>query len=407
MLCSLLSIPAHGADEWLQWGGPSRDFTVDGGPLATDWSDIVSRIQWKRPLGDGYSGILFEDGVLYTMFRRGDRDVVTAINAADGSTVWETAYDASPKPDQLVDFGPGPLSTPLIVGDRMYTVSATVLFHCLDKSTGEILWKHDLMEELGAKHLGRGFGASPLARKDSVILTVGGDDSGVVAFDQQSGDIRWKSQNFDGAYPSPILADVYGETQLIIAMGPQRAGLDPDNGELKWKHAYGQTAASVMSTPIWCPDNILFTSAAYSDGSRALRITKDGDQFQTEELWYNRKLRVQHGTFVRDGDYIYGSSGDFGVTLITCLNYKTGDVLWREGGFAKANLLKAGDKVVILDENGDLALTTLTPEGMTVHCRARLLTYQAWTTPTLIGTTLYARDRLSILAIDLAESGGT
>ena len=141
---------------------------------------------------------------------------MVAINAANGGSLWETSY-VSPldKEGMLLDFGGGPISTPLIVGNRLFTVGSMAVFHCLDKTTGEILWKHDLVQELSASYMQRGYAPSPLAFGDLVILTVGGRDSSVVAFQQSGGEIVWKSLDLRGSRPARSPPGSAGEAARV------------------------------------------------------------------------------------------------------------------------------------------------------------------------------------------------
>ncbi|HSR50315.1 MAG TPA: PQQ-binding-like beta-propeller repeat protein [Acidobacteriota bacterium] len=398
-------VPAEEASyDWTQWGGPNRDFILpQAGPLATEWPESGPKELWSKPFGDGFSAILYEDGRLYTMRRQGDSDVVVSLDAETGETLWETSYDSPTTDDMVLDFGPGPISTPLIAGDRLYTVSSTVKFHCLDKKDGKILWSHDLRQELQASHLGRGYGPSPIAYDDLVILGVGGQQSGVVAFDQASGEIRWKTDGYPPSYSSPILVNFGGRDMLIISMGPARAGLDPSTGEVIWRLDTPKVTGSMMSTQHFGEDHILFGSMAYGGGSRAIKLKKEGGDFIAEELWYTRRMRVMYASFVRIGDYIYGSSGDFGPAFLQCLNIHDGKIMWRKRGFSRSHLVQVGDQVLILDEDGDLAIATATPDDLTVHAQANILERTAWTPPTVIGSTVYVRNRKEIKALDLSR----
>ena len=106
-------------------------------------------------------------------------------------------------------------------------------------------------------------------------------------------------------------------------------------------------------------------------------------------------------TLYRVGNYVYGTDGTFGPAFMTGLDVRTGETVWQARGFARASLLHADGKTIIMDEDGDLALARLTPDGMTVLARASLFETVAWTAPTLVGTTLYVRDREKIVALDL------
>ena len=78
-----------------------------------------------------------------------------------------------------------------------------------------------------------------------------------------------------------------------------------------------------------------------------------------------------------------------------------------ERGYVKAMVLHADGKLIILDEDGRLAIATATPEGVTIHARCRITARPSWTAPTLVGTTLYVRDREHIMAFDLGQHGGS
>jgi hypothetical protein len=152
---------------------------------------------------------------------------------------------------------------------------------------------------------------------------------------------------------------------------------------------------------LWGDDHILFVSCAYSGGSRALELKRDGAKTTVKELWHNNNMRIHHGTMYRIGDLVFGSSGDFGPAPLTAINIKTGEVKWRERGFPKANFVYADGKFVVLDEDGNLSLANFTADGVKVLAKATVLQHNAWTAPSLAGKTLYLRDRHSIMAFDL------
>ena len=142
-------------------------------------------------------------------------------------------------------------------------------------------------------------------------------------------------------------------------------------------------------------------SSAYNGGSCALHLAQSGGKTKVDELWSSNRMRVHHCDVIRIGDYVYGSSGDFGPAPMTAVDIKTGKVAWQDRTFGKANMVLVGEKVILLDEGGDLALVTLSPQGMQVRWRVPLLQSNAWTVPTLVGTKLYVRDRRTMMAMDL------
>ena len=121
------------------------------------------------------------------------------------------------------------------------------------------------------------------------------------------------------------------------------------------------------------------------------------------EKWYNQRMRVHIGTVMHIGDYMYGASGDFGPSFLTAVELKTGKIAWQDRSFSRAQLLYADNKLIILDEDGNLGLATVSPQGLKVLSRAQVLENLSWTPPTLAGTTLYVRDRKTIAAFALGQ----
>ena len=402
-------VTAAAGSDWMQWGGPTRDFMSQSKGLASSWPSGGPKKLWSRALGEGHSSILVEGNRLYTMYRpagatdgrRGQEEVVAALDAATGKTLWEFKY---PAPTGGVDFsqGAGPHSTALIVGDRLYATSSRRELFALDKATGKLLWSHDFIKEYHAPEPGRGYSCSPLAYKDTLIVTVGGRDQAAAAFDQKTGAVVWKAGSAEPSPASPILIDVDGQPQLVVFGGDRIAGMNPSNGQTLWSHPHKTDWGLNISTPVWSPsDHLLFASAAYSSGSRALDLRHAGGKTTVAEKWFNNRMRVHIGTVIRLGDYAYGSSGDFGPAFLSAVDMKTGRIVWQDRSFSRAQLLYADGKVILLDEDGNLGLATVAPDGVKVLARASVLQNLAWTPPTLAGTTLYVRDRKTIAAYNL------
>ncbi len=389
---------------WPQWGGPTRDFQAQSKGLATHWPQEGPRKLWSRPLGEGHSAIVSDGSTLYTMYHKGNNEVVTALDAENGKTRWEFPY-AAPLPDKFdLEYGPGPDSTPALVGDRLYAVGITLKLHCLDKTTGKLIWAHDLVKDYGIDMKSERYCCSPLAYHDSLILPVGGTGHSVMAFDLKTGTLAWQKQDFEPSPCSPILIQVGGEDQLVVFMAKEAAGLNPRTGELLWRFSHATKWGLNISTPVWGEDNILFLSSAYGVGSRAIKLSRKDGKTSASEVWANSRMRVHHGNVVRIGNHVYGSTGDFGAIALVGMDVRTGTIAWRERGFAKATLVHADGKVILLDADGTLALLAVSPERMSVLGKVHLLDSPALTVPTLVGSHLYLRDRKTIMALDLADA---
>jgi outer membrane protein assembly factor BamB len=368
--------------------------------LADSWPRGGPRKIWSRRLGPGYSGIVGDETRLYTIYRAEGREVVVCLDPRTGETLWEHAYDAPLAERHDPDYGDGPNSTPLLTDGRVYTLGVAGLMHALDAETGRVLWSKDLWGDLKGTFLELGYSSSPIAFKETVIVLVGGEDRGAVAFDKADGHIVWQGLDFANSYSTPTIMSVLGEDQLVVAMATEVVGADPDTGELKWQYPIRNQYPQNICLPIRVDDDLVFYSTMEA-GSRGLRVVSR-DSSPVEERWSSRKFQCFYGAAVRIGDYVYGPSGWSAAPLLAAIDARTGELAWRERGFATANVIGAGDRLLILDEDGKLALATATPDRLTVHSERRILTFPARTPPTLMGTVLFARDQKSILALDLA-----
>jgi outer membrane protein assembly factor BamB len=387
---------------WLQWGGPNRDFKVATQGIKESWTAGAPKQLWSRPLGEGHSSILVDQGRLYTMYSSGNREVIISLDAATGKTAWEFPYEANTSGLDL-GFGKGPHSTPLIVGNLIYAVGVMGTMHALDKNNGRMVWKHDLWSKLGGHFDDRGYSPSPVAYRNTVIVPVGGRSGQcLIAFDQQTGAVVWKNVNFTPAPASPMIINVGGQDQIVHFGQNEIYGADATNGNLLWSHPHKTEYGLNISTPVWDPsDGLLFMSSAYGTGSRVLRLARSGDQTTVTQVWANNRVRIHFGNAVRIGDLAYGSSGDFGPAFFTAVNVKDGKVAWQDRALARASFLYADNKFVILDEDGELAIASPGQSGLQIHAKTSVMKKLAWTAPTLSGTKLYLRDRGTIMALDL------
>jgi outer membrane protein assembly factor BamB len=180
-------------------------------------------------------------------------------------------------------------------------------------------------------------------------------------------------------------------------------GLDPATGALLWRHPVSAEwdFHFNISTPVWGAGNLLFVAAAYGTGGRVLHLSRAGGATAVRELWQSERTRVHKENAIRLGDTLYASTGHLGPAFFTAIDAKTGKILWQDRSFSHASFLHADGKFIILDEDGTLGLATPTAAGLEVHARAELLDGTSWTVPTLVGPTLYVRDRRSITALQL------
>lgn len=394
---ALLLIVSAAAAEWPQFGGPERDFQVRGGDRTPAWPATGPQQIWARDLGEGYSSMAMAGRTLYTMYRKGSQDAVIAIDSDTGKTIWETAIAAAHLPGMNVEAGPGPHSTPSVANGRIFVTTVIGHLVALDSKSGNRLWSHDLWKEYKGNFLERGYAASPLLYKESIIVPVGGAGSALMAFRQSDGRRMWAAGDLDNAYSSPIVIKAGGREQVVGFMAKDVFGVDAATGEVLWSAGHKTQYDINASPPIWCPESgVLVVSSAYDGGARGLHITKDA-----KELWHHNRLRTHHTNLVCSEGTVYGSSGDFGPAPLTAVDARSGKVLWQNRAFTKASFLLSGKTLFVTDDDGTVGMASVSPEGLKVLGEAQLLRANSWTVPLLDGSRLFVRDRHRLIALRL------
>ena len=393
---------ARNAPQWTQWGGPHRNFQTEATGLKDTWPAAGPRVVWKRALGEGYSSTAVENGVIYTMYGKPRQEITIAANAETGQTLWEFPSPSTFASD-APEMGNGPYATPLIVGGRIFTAGVAGRLQCLDKKTGKLVWAQELWTNHGGSRLVYGYASSPIAFRDSVIVPVGGAGKAVMAFHQADGKVLWARNDFGNAYSSPLFIDVSGLEQLVVLMDGAVIGLNAHNGDLQWQVPFKADYSIAVSTPVWGPGNLLFVSSEYGGGAKVVELKRNGMQTTATELWSSNRLRLHHGNAMRIGDAIYFSSGGKGSqAILSAVDARSGKIHWQERSIEKATFLWADQKLITLDQDGNLMIAHPSPQGFKISAKAPLLTNLSWTPPVLVGSRLYMRDRRNMMAVDLS-----
>jgi outer membrane protein assembly factor BamB len=388
---------------WTQWGGPQRNFHTEASGLKDTWPPAGPRVVWKRPIGEGYSSTAVENGVLYTMYGKPREEVVLAANAETGETIWEHSTPMTFQSDAGQEMGNGPYSTPLVLADRVVTTGVAGRLQCLDKKSGKLLWTQELVTDHQGSRLMYGYASSPIAFRETVIVPVGGRGKAVMAFQLSDGKVAWARNDFGNVYSSPVLINVSGLEQLAVLMDGAILSVNPHNGDLQWQVPFKADYSIAVATPVWGPDNLLFVSSEYNGGAKVIELQRNGQQTKATELWSSNRLRLHHGNAIRIGDAIYFSSGGKGSqAILSAVDARTGKIHWQERSIEKATFVWADQKLVTLDQDGNLMIAHPSPQGFKISARAALLSHLSWTPPVLVGTRVYIRDRRNMMAVDLS-----
>ena len=184
------------------------------------------------------------------------------------------AHDADDLPERRgADQGNGPYSTPLIVGDRLFTTGVAGRLQCLDKKTGKVLWTQELWRSTAAR-------ADVRLRVEPDRVSrprhragrrprQGGD-----GVQQADGSVAWSQNDFGNVYSSPLLINVDGLEQLAVLMDGAVIAVNPHNGDLQWQVPFKADYSIAVATPVWGPDNLLFVSAEYNAGAKVIELQR-------------------------------------------------------------------------------------------------------------------------------------
>lgn len=403
-LCLTLITTMTFAADWPQWRGPDRSGVSDERGLAERWPADGPRVAWEvESVGVGYSSLAVADGVIYTQGDLEGIEHVIALRASDGKTLWTT----SPAPGQdgyRNGRGNGPRGTPVVDGDRVYTEGGKGDVMCLDAKTGRKIWHVNLAKDFGGRVPGWGYSESPLIVDQMVIVTPGGRDGALAALNKASGQVIWRSKELTEAahYSSPQVVTIHGVRQ-VVSMGRQSVfGVALDSGKLLWQWERANNPTANVAMPIVEGDRV-YASSAYGTGGGLIEVNRNGDAWSTKEIHFGKDMANHHGGIVKVGDYLYG----FGKGGLICLEYDTGEIVWRDKSVRKGSLIAAGGMLYCLGERHEMALVEATPEGYHETGRFRIddLGKPSWAHPVVANGRLYIRNQQRLTAYDVAEPG--
>jgi outer membrane protein assembly factor BamB len=399
LVCAWVAPAALRAGDWPQFLGPNRD-GVAADPVAGTFPAGGPKVVWSAKVGQGFSGPVVAGGSVVIFHRVGNDAVVRCLDAATGTEKWASKYPTDYRDD--FGFDEGPRATPAISGGRVYTFGAEGMLACWNLADGAKAWSVDTRAQFHADKGFFGVACSPLVEGDLVVLNVGGKGgAGVVAFDRGDGRVRWKATGDEAGYASPVAATLGGRRYVLSFNRAGLAGIDPPTGAVKFSFPWrSRSHASVnAATPLVVGDDV-FLSASYGTGAVLLHVGADG---KPGEVWSgDESLSNHYATSVYRDGMLYGFDGRQEMTpRLRCVEWKTGKVRWTQEDFGAGTLMRAGDRLVILTEKGELVIAPATPEGFRPVARARVLKSTCRAHAALAGGMLYARDQETLLCVDL------
>ena len=427
------------ADDWPQWLGPRRDDVWREHGILQHFPTNGPTVVWRAPVEGGYSGPAVVGDRLFVMDRpRGTNaeavqagsdapqspkeERVLCLDATTGKEVWEHAYPR----EYNIGYPEGPRTTPTVSNGRVFTLGAMGDLLCLRADSGQVVWARNFPSEYHAKPPAWGWAAHPLLDGDRLICLVGGSNSAVVAFQKDTGQEVWKALNaVEIGYAPPVIYTVAGRRQLIIWHPDAVCGLDPQTGKLLWSQPYpvgGEPKRPEVTIAMPRLEGERLFLTCFYQGSLLLQLSGEGPKIvwnrrSSSDEVMNDGLHTVLGTPVFKDGYIYGVCG-FGE--LRCLDAKTGDRKWEtyaatvghKAFFANAFLTTHDDGTFIWNDQGELIIARLRPEGYQEISRAKLLEplektrgrVVTWCHPAYANRRAYVHNGKELICVSLAAS---
>ena len=394
--------------DWPGFRGPRRDSRLSGVRIKTDWRQSPPQELWRHRIGPGWSSFAVVGDRLFTQEQRGDDEYVVCYDAAQGTEVW--AHRDATRFSEMVS-GPGPRATPTFHAGRLYSFGANGCLNCLDAAGGRPLWSHDVAAEFKQAESEKdipqwGFATSPLVTHGVVVVFAGArNGKTVVAYKEETGDLAWTAsvgpvpERVALSYSSPHLATVSGVEQILFATDAGLSGFEPLGGKELWHYSWPVAKTARIVQPAIVGEADVLIGTGLGNGTRRIHVACKGEEWLAEEQWTSRKIRPYFNDFVVFNDYLYGFDGN----RFVCVGLKDGSETWRTGGYGNVQVLLLADQalLLILSEEGEVAIVSARPEEHEQRCKFKAIEGKTWNHPVIAHDKLFVRNSEEIACFRL------
>ena len=382
-----------GAD-WSSFRGPQRDGIIRGVRIATNWSASPPVELWRRPIGPGWSSFAVGGNLLYTQEQRGDGEVVACYNTTNGDPVWGHR-DAARFFES--NGGAGPRATPTLSHGRVYAFGATGILNSLDARDGAVVWSRNVASDTGTKVPNWGFASSPLVVDDLVIVAAAGQ---LVAYDRGTGNPRWFGQKGGEGYSSPHLATMDGVAQVLFLSGAGLTSVAPADGKVLWEHSW---KGFPIVQPALSADGDVLIAVTSGSGTRSIGVARGAQGWTVEKRWTSLGLKPYFNDLVVHKAHAFGFDG----RILACIDLKNGERKWKGGRYGNGQLVLLPDQdlLLVLSEEGELALVAAASDQFKELARFPAIEGKTWNHPVLAGDVLLVRNGEEMAAFRLSIAG--
>ena len=389
----------HAAADWPQWQGPDRTRISKETGLLNEWPTEGPRLIWTaNSLGTGYGSMAVAGDRVFLQGSRGNNSFVIALNRADGAEVWSKALGPI-ETRMRSDRGAGPRGTPTVDGDRLYVLTENGDLACL-KTDGSPVWQLNILKEFGGRQLQWLVSESPLVDGPHVIVTPGGPGAGMVKLDKMTGKTVWTSKDLSdtAAYSSIVAANVQGVRTYMTFTATAGVGVRASDGKLMFRYPNAANNVANVATPVYS-DNKVFFASAYGTGGGLLNLTVQNGEVAATEAYFTREMKNHHGGMVLVDGYLYG----YNDLILTCLEFATGKMMWRDRGVGKGSVTYADGHLYLQSENNVVGLAEATSSGYREKGRFEIpdKAQMSWAHPVISDGRLYVRNQDTLLVYDI------
>ncbi len=388
------------AQDWPQWRGPTRDGLVLAASAPKSWPDSLRRV-WRVEIGEGYSSPIVANGRAFVHSRRDPEEIVTALDLASGKILWQQKYPATfEKNRYATQMAKGPNATPLVAGNRLFTLGVTGVLTAWDAATGRLLWRKDFSKTVETSKLFCGTSASPLLLHNRIVVQVGSDIHGgkILSLDPTSGAVKWEWRGHGPGYASPVVFDIAGTAQIVTMTDSSIVGLDAKTGGQLWYVPFLDEWHENIATPVWTGSLLIVSGTR--QGTHAYTLEQSNGKWQANEVWKNSEVAMYMSSPVLGDGVIYGHSvrqkGQF-----VALDPKTGAIRWattgREGWHA--SVLLTPQHLVYLTNAAELVVARRNTSSFEIEQRYHVAEAETFAMPVLLGADMLVRDVTGLIRL--------
>ena len=391
--------------DWSQWRGANRDGISTESGLRETWPSQGPPLTWNiTGLGEGYSTPSASGGEVFVLGARGNEEFMHCLSLSDGSIRW------SAKMGQKSGGGgyPGPRGTPTIDGQWVYAVGSDGTLVCVDRTSGSPKWRKNLKQDFAGKHGVWDYAESPLIDGEKLICTPGGTKATIVALNKNSGAVIWSGTAAElggdyttASYASPIVAQFGTTRQYIAFLHGGVVGFDANSGRGLWHYDAPANGTANCSTPV-VAEGAVFAASGYGTGGGKATITGSGTRWNVSEEYFVKTFQNHHGGFVLVDGFLYGTND----SLLMCVDWKTGDIRWKDRCVGKGATSFADGHLYVRSEQGDIALVQASPDAYVEKGRFRQpdrSDKNSWPHPVISNGKLLLRDQDRMLCFDIKQ----